>query len=63
MTPDLQKLQDMLGAMQQQRDQALNSVVLAYAEIAALKRTVAEQGLRIKELEATALPKTEGVAP
>ena len=47
---DIQKLQDMLAAMQQQRDQALNVVVVAQAENAALRRTLAERDAMIKDL-------------
>jgi hypothetical protein len=41
MNPDLQRANDMLAAMQMQRDQALNAVVHAQAELAALRREVA----------------------
>ena len=41
----------MLTAMQQLRDQAFNSVVLAQAEIASLRRTLTERDGRIKALE------------
>jgi hypothetical protein len=50
MNPDLQKLQDMLIATRQQRDQALNAVVVAQAEIASLARTLAERDATIKQL-------------
>jgi hypothetical protein len=51
MNSGLQKLQDMLGAMQSQRDQALNAYVVLQAEIAALRRTLADRDSRIKALE------------
>lgn len=38
---DLQRAQDMLGAIQHQRDQALNANVMASAEIAELRRQIA----------------------
>lgn len=41
MSPELQRAQDMLVAMQAQRDQAMNGLVHAQAEIAALRREVA----------------------
>ena len=47
---DTQRLQDMLAAMQSQRDQALNAVVITQAEIAALRRTLAERDAQIKHL-------------
>lgn len=51
MGQDLQKLQDMLGALQVQRDQALNVNVMLQAEISALKRALAEHVSRIAKLE------------
>jgi uncharacterized protein YeeX (DUF496 family) len=51
MNADLQRLQDMLAAMQSQRDQALNAHVVQQAEIAALRRTVAERDCQIKAFE------------
>jgi hypothetical protein len=41
---DLEKqtLQDMIGAIQMQRNEALNALVMALAEIAALKRALAK---------------------
>jgi len=41
MNPELQRAQDMLSAMQAQRDNALNAVVMAQAEIVALRRQLA----------------------
>ena len=41
MNPESQRAQDMLAAMQAQRDNALNAMVIAQAEIAALRREVA----------------------
>lgn len=40
MSNELQRAQDMMTAMQSQRDQALNSLVVAQAELAALRREV-----------------------
>lgn len=37
---ELQRAQDMMTAMQSQRDQALNSLVVAQAELAGLRRDV-----------------------
>lgn len=48
-TPD-QRANDMLAAMQAQRDQALNANVFAQAEFAALRRTLAERDSAIKQL-------------
>lgn len=61
--PDIQKWQDMLSAIQSQREQALDAHVVYVAEsaahrrtleaaIVALKKTVAERDVRIKNLEA-----------
>lgn len=41
MNPELQRAQDMLAAMQMQRDNALNAMVMAQAEIAARDREIA----------------------
>ena len=41
MNAELQRAQDMLIAMQAQRDNALNAMVLAQAEIMNLKREIA----------------------
>lgn len=41
----------MLAAMQSQRDQALNAHVVQQAEIAALRRTLAERDAQIKALQ------------
>ena len=66
MQPELQKLQDMLAAMQSQRDQALNAVVITQAEIAALRRTLAERDATIKtlaeEMEKLRAPGSVGVS-
>jgi hypothetical protein len=51
MNTDLQRAQDMLNAMQQQRDQALNAMVNASAEVASLRRELAAKDARIAELE------------
>jgi predicted nucleic acid-binding Zn-ribbon protein len=61
---DLQKFQDMLAAMQAQRDQALNAHVMLQAELASVRRTIAERDARIKELEAeiSSMKPTEVVA-
>lgn len=53
-TADLQKLQDMLTVMQQQRDSALNAVVIERVENVALRRTLAERDAQIKELQSKA---------
>jgi hypothetical protein len=50
--PDIARLQDMLTALQAQRDAALNAVVVTQAETAALRRTLAARDARIAELEA-----------
>lgn len=52
MSPELQRAQDMLAAIQAQRDNALNAMVLAQAEIAGLRR----------EIEALRMGKSEGPA-
>lgn len=41
MTPESQRFEDMLVAMQAQRDQAMNALVYSQAEIMALRREVA----------------------
>ncbi len=51
MNPELQRAQDMLTAMQAQRDNALNAVVMAQAEIAALRREIEAFG-QAKQSEA-----------
>jgi hypothetical protein len=43
MNPDLQRAQDMMAAMQAQRDAALNACVQMQAEIANLQRQLAEK--------------------
>lgn len=53
MTSDLQKFNDMLAAMQAQRDQALNAVVMARAESAGLRRELAAKDAQIAELQKT----------
>lgn len=49
---DSDRFNDLLAAIQAQRDSALNANVLAHAEIAQLKRTLAERDATIKALEA-----------
>lgn len=53
MTADLQRAQDLLTAMQAQRDQALNAVVHAQAELAARDRLLVEKDNLIAEQSAT----------
>jgi len=43
MNPELQYAQDLLAAMQAQRDLAMNGLVYAQAEIMGLKRQLAER--------------------
>jgi hypothetical protein len=54
MNPEMQKANDMLAAMQMQRDNALNAMVHAQAELAALRRELAVKDGRIAELGAAA---------
>ncbi len=42
MTAEAQKFNDMLAVLQQQRDQALNALVMSQAENVALHRRIAE---------------------
>jgi len=61
MNPELQRAQDMLAAMQAQRDNALNAMVMAQAELAMLRRRVSEleqdvSGLKEQLARATLLP-------
>lgn len=51
MNPELQRAQDMLSAMQQQRDYALNAMVHAQAELAAQGREVAALRQQIEALK------------
>jgi predicted nucleic acid-binding Zn-ribbon protein len=53
MSAELQKANDMLAAIQSQRDQAMNGLVLAQAEIAALRRQIAEGEQKLKALHET----------
>jgi hypothetical protein len=48
---DTRRYDDMLAAMQAQRDSAMNANVVAQAEISALRRTLAERDAQIKELK------------
>jgi hypothetical protein len=41
MNPEIQRAQDMLDAMQGQRDNALNAMVLMQADVIALRREIA----------------------
>lgn len=59
MSPELQRAQDMLGAMQQQRDQALNANVLAHAQILSLQRDVAALQEQVRQLTAETVAPTE----
>jgi cell division protein FtsB len=56
MMPDVQRLRDMLTAMQQQRDTALNVVVMAQAEIASLKRRIDELDAELDQLKSEDKP-------
>lgn len=58
---DAQRAQDMLAAMQRQRDNALNAMVHAEAEIASLNRQVA--GLQEQVRQLTAATAEQVVAP
>lgn len=42
---------DVIAALQQQRESALNATAMLQAQIAALRRTLAERDSRIKTLE------------
>jgi hypothetical protein len=48
---DEQRISDMLAAMQAQRDSALNAIVVAQAEIAALRRELAMRDEQIGVLK------------
>jgi len=50
MNAELQRAQDMLGAMQHQRDQALNANVFANAQILELQREVAALQKQVRQL-------------
>jgi hypothetical protein len=50
---EIQRAQDMLNAMQGQRDTALNAIVHAQAEIAALNRALAEKDKMIADRDET----------
>lgn len=54
MTPDLQKANDMLSIMQEQRDHALNAVVIAQADLADLKRQLATVNAELSALKTPA---------
>lgn len=51
MTSDVQKAYDMLGAMQAQRDQALNAIVNIQADIIAMRRELASKDEQILEMK------------
>ena len=51
MTAEFQRAQDMLSAMQQQRDQALNANVSLLAVLAAKDREITEKNAQIVELK------------
>lgn len=59
MSPELQRAQDMLAAIQAQRDNALNAMVLAQAEIAGLRREI--EALRMGKSERPAESRSEPV--
>lgn len=52
MNREIQKANDMLAAMQAQRDQAMNAVVMEHAESAALRRALAARDDEIGKLKA-----------
>ncbi len=52
MNQELQRAQDMLNAMQSQRDNALNSVVLAQADLAELRRQLTAKQAEADQLRA-----------
>lgn len=60
MNKELQRAQDMLTIMQQQRDNALNSIVMMQADMAALKRENEALQQEVAQLKA---PTPEVVAP
>lgn len=62
MTTELQRAQDLLNAITAQRDQAMNAMVHAQAEIAARDRLLAEKDSIIAKLEAELVMKDELVA-
>ncbi len=65
MTPDLQKANDMLSIMQEQRDHALNAVVIAQADVADLKRQLVAKDAELSKLKVVGEPQplTNGAAP
>lgn len=62
MNPELQRAQDMLGAMQAQRDTALNANVHMQAELMAAQRRIGELMAEKTSLE-NQLSKTTGEQP
>lgn len=51
MTPEMQRLQDLLAAVQAHRNQVLDAHAALQADIAALKRILAEREDQIKALK------------
>ncbi|HVQ43800.1 MAG TPA: hypothetical protein VMT30_02445 [Candidatus Saccharimonadia bacterium] len=52
MNQELQRAQDMISAMQGQRDNALNSVVMLQADLAAARRTIDDMSKELTEVRA-----------
>jgi predicted nucleic acid-binding Zn-ribbon protein len=52
MSKELQRAQDMLTAIQGQRDNALNAMVIAQAEIAEARRTISDMDKELTEVRA-----------
>lgn len=62
MNAELQRAQDMLDVMRQQRDQAMNAQVLSHVEVLAARREIAELQDQVRQLTAQ-LTATAPVAP
>jgi peptidoglycan hydrolase CwlO-like protein len=56
MNKELQRAQDMIDAMRSQRDTALNTVVIAQADINAHLRTITELQMEIARLKEPTIP-------
>lgn len=52
MNKELQRAQDMLTAMQQQRDNALNAIVMMQADLADTRRALEDKDKEVAELRA-----------
>lgn len=61
MKKELQQAQDLIDAMQKQRDDALNANVVAGANLAASQRECLELKTKIHELEAKLMEQAPGV--